>query len=123
MDPDHLQAGAGLLLVSGLTAATLLTVFMLRARRRQRRLSPGKQEEKKGSAEDDFEEINSHLQTDLKNKIIERINQVKADIKARKLQRDQNLSDLLNEQEMEISEKRQRQTLGHRVSRFPDSFQ
>ena len=98
MDPDHLQAGAGLLLVSGVTAATLLTVFMLRARRRQRRLSPGKQEEKKGSAEDDFEEINCHLQTDLKNKIIERINQVKADIKARKLQRDQNLSDLLNEQ-------------------------
>ena len=104
MDPEQVQGGAGVLVVSCVTAATLLTVFMLRARR-QRRLRRGKQE-KIGAAEDDFAELNSHLQSDLKNQIVERINQVKADIKARKLQRDSNMSDLLEEQEKEISEKR-----------------
>ena len=103
MDPEQLQAG--LLLVSGLTAATLLTVFILRARRHRRDRERGKQE-KIVTAEDDFEAINCHLQTDLKTQILERINQVKTDIKARKLQRDHNMADLLTEQEKEISEKR-----------------
>ena len=88
MDPEQVQGGGGVLVVSCVTAATLL--FMLRARR-QRRLRRGKQE-KIGAAEDDFAELNSHLQSDLKNQIVERINQVKADIKARKLQRDTNMT-------------------------------
>ena len=104
-EPGEEQVQAGLLLLSGLTAASLLAVFILRARRRRRRPSQTSQE-KTGSAEEDFEDINSLLQTDLKNKVIDRINQVKADIKARKLQRDQNVSDLLTDQEKEISEKR-----------------
>merc|ERR1712045_948723 len=99
-DPGEEQVQAGLLLLSGLTAASLLAVFILRARRRRRRPSQTSQE-KTGSAEEDFEDINSLLQTDLKNKVIARINQVKSDIKARKLQRDQNVSDLLTDQEKE----------------------
>ena len=107
MESELLEVEAGFLLhlvPAGLIAATLLTIFVLRARR-ARRAGRGKQE-KIGGAADDLEEINSNLQTDLKNQIVERINQVKADMKARKLQRDQNVSDLLKEQEMEISEKR-----------------
>ena len=97
-DPQ-LQLGG--LILSGLaTTATLVTVFILSSRREPRQSKEKK--EKNNSVEDDFEEINSHLQTDLNNKIIERISEVKNDIKARKIQLNKNVKVLLEEQESEI---------------------
>ena len=94
------QLQLGCLWLSGLaTTATLVTVFILRSRKETLK---SKNKEKTNSVEDDFEEINSHLQTDLNNKIIERISEVKNDIKARKLQLNKNVNVLLEEQESEI---------------------
>ena len=70
----HLQAGY--LILSGLATTMTVTVLLLRTRRENNK------QENKNSPEDDFEEINSHLQTDLNNKILDRINEVKREIKA-----------------------------------------
>ena len=91
----------GCVLLSGLASVTLMTVFILRSKGRREK----KIEKTNYSVEDDFDEINYHLQTDLNNKIIERISQVKTDIKARKLQLNRNVEDLLSQQEAEISVK------------------
>jgi len=91
----------GCVLLSGLASVTLMTVFILRSKGRREK----KIEKTNYSVEDDFDEINYHLQTDLNNKIIERISQVKTDIKARKLQLNRNVEDLLSQQEADISVK------------------
>lgn len=114
MEFEQLQTWTRLVLllsIPGLMGSALLTVFIVWADRvgwiRPKPMKVTKQEKiLEGATDDDFEEINCQLQTELNNKIIERINQVRTDIKARRLQRDQDVSDLLAEQELEISEKR-----------------
>ena len=92
------QIQLGCLIVTGL--ATTLTLLLLRSRR-------GKfKQEKTKSTEDDFEEINTHLQTELNNKITERIEEVRREISARKLDLDNSLRDLLCQQEAEVLAKK-----------------
>ena len=91
---SHLQAGY--LILSGLATTLTLTVILLRTRR------GSSNQENKNSPEDDFEEINSHLQTDLNNKILDRINEVKREIKARNQDLSNNVKNLLSQQEAEV---------------------
>ena len=53
--------------------------------------------------EENFDDINNHLQNDLRNKLVEKINEVKQDIKFKKLQQDKNVKHLLKQQEDEIA--------------------
>ena len=53
--------------------------------------------------DDDFEDINSHLQNDLKDKLLERINEVKQEIRFKKLQKDKNVKHLLKQQADEVA--------------------
>ena len=53
--------------------------------------------------EENFDDINNHLQNDLRNKLVEKINEVKQNIKFKKLQQDKNVKHLLKQQEDEIA--------------------
>lgn len=62
-----------------------------------------KMREPKMIKDDDFEDINSHLQNDLKDKLLERINEVKQEIRFKKLQKDKNVKHLLKQQADEVA--------------------
>ena len=55
--------------------------------------------------EDDFDDINASLQNDLRNKLMEKINEVKQEIKFKTLQKDKNVKHLLKQQQDEIAAK------------------
>ena len=64
-----------------------------------------RRKERKAAREEDFEDINTSLQNDLRNKLLGKINEVKREIKFKKLQKEKNVKHLLKQQNEEIAVK------------------
>ena len=102
---DTMMVAVGVV-VTTVASVTLATAAFVWSRREKHDDITNKDEKQKNHENDEFEEINNHLQNDLKKHILEKINDVKGDVKLKKIQMNQRVEGLLKEKEDEINQRK-----------------
>ena len=95
MDSIVITVGVAVTTLASVTLATAAFVW-------SRRENDIEEKQNIVTKEDEFEEINTHLQNDLKKHILEKINDVKGDVNVKKMQMNQRIEKLLKEKKAEI---------------------
>lgn len=99
MDSIVITVGVAVTTLASVTLATAAFVW-------SRRENDIEEKQNIVTKEDEFEEINTHLQNDLKKHILEKINDVKGDVNVKKMQMNQRIENLLKEKKAEIDIKK-----------------
>lgn len=102
---DTMMVAVGVVATT-IASVTLATVAFVWTRREKHTRITNKDEKQKTDEHDDFEEINNHLQNDLKQHILDKINDVKGDVKLKTIQMNQRIESLLKEKEEEINKRK-----------------
>lgn len=98
----HVLTGMGVFFTS-LVAATATTAALLWRRRGRRREEVVETDKTEKKIEPDFDEINEHLQNDLKNHILDEIEVVKREIEEKRIEMEQKLESSERDKEEEIA--------------------
>jgi len=102
MDSMLVAVGVVVTTVASVTLATAAFVWS----RREMCATPNNEEKLNSVYNDEFEEINTHLQNDLKKHILDKINDAKGDVNLKKIQMNQRIESLLKEKNHEIDIKK-----------------